>query len=576
MDKVDLSILIPARNEEYLALTVDSLLKNIRGNTEILVGLDGAWANPPIVDDPRVTILYHNESVGQRAMTNDLCKLSKAKWVMKIDAHCAVDEGFDVKMMDAMKGHDDWTMIPALYNLHVFNWKCKKCGNEWYQSPTPKHCQLPGEARKDNPDCDNTTDFEKIIIWKPRLSRRSECYRFDTTLHFQYHRQQMRTNQQDDIVETMSAQGSCFMLTREKYWELNICDEDFGSWGQQGTEVACKTWLSGGRLVTNRKTWYAHMFRTQGGDFGFPYPLSGTQVDHARQYSKDLFLENTWEGQIYPLSWLLEKFAPVPDWHTGTDNELLDKVMKAGEEFYKKQSHITTKGIIYYTDNQLPIKIAHAVQKQLKSIGLPIVSASLKPMEFGKNIHYQGKRGYLSMFKQILLAIENSSADILYFCEHDVLYHPSHFDFIPNNREKWYYNTNVWKIDAGSGHALHYDCKQVSGIAVYRDFALEHYRKRVAIVEEKLKELGEGEEFNRFIRSMGFEPGTHNRAERVDESTSEAWQSEFPNVDIRHNNNLSPTRWKKEQFRNQKYTVGWMEGNVDTIPGWKRENFSFL
>src|SRR3990167_4814919 len=134
---------------------------------------------------------------------------------------------------------------------------------------------MEGKNEVDNPNCDNITDFEKVIVWKPRLNRRSEYYRFDTTLHFQYHGDRKRLPEaSNDIVETMSAQGSCFMLTREKYWELDICDESWGSWGQQGTEVACKTWLSGGRLVTNRKTWYSHMFRTQGGDFGFPFPIS--------------------------------------------------------------------------------------------------------------------------------------------------------------------------------------------------------------------------------------------------------------------------------------------------------------
>ena len=343
---MDLSVLIPARNEEFLSRTVENILQNIRGKTEILVGLDGEWSNPPIKDDPRVSIIYHNESVGQRAMTNDLCKLSKAKYVMKIDAHCSVDEGFDVKMIEAMEGHSDWTMIPALYNLHAFNWKCKKCGNEWYQSPIPTHCQLPGEARQDNPNCDNTTDFERIMIWQPRLGRRNENYRFDTTLHFQYHRNWTREHPEGDLIETMSAQGSCFMLTRKKYWELDICDENFGSWGQQGTEIACKTWLSGGRLVTNRKTWYSHMFRTQGGTFGFPFPLDGTQVDHARRYSRELFLENTWPLQKYPLSWLIEKFNPLPQWHnpdgkqTPEQKEVADHVAEKGKEFYEKGNNL--------------------------------------------------------------------------------------------------------------------------------------------------------------------------------------------------------------------------------------------
>ena len=69
------------------------------------------------------------------------------------------------------------------------------------------------------------------------------------------------------------------------------------------------------------------------------------------------------------------------------------------------------------------------------------------------------------MFKQILVALEASESDIVYFCEADVLYHPSHFDFTPSKKDVFYYNENVWKLDAKTGHALHYECRQVSGIA---------------------------------------------------------------------------------------------------------------
>ncbi len=104
------------------------------------------------------------------------------------------------------------------------------------------------------------------------------------------------------------------MLTRQKYWELEICDEKFGSWGSQGIEVACKTWLSGGRVIVNQRTWYAHLFRTQGGDFGFPYPQSGNKIDFAKQYARDLFFNNRYNKAIYPLSWLVKKFWPVKGW----------------------------------------------------------------------------------------------------------------------------------------------------------------------------------------------------------------------------------------------------------------------
>lgn len=561
---VDLSVLIPARNEAYLSRTVDDVLANIRGKTEILVGLDGEWADPPVVDDERVTVVYHNKSRGQRAITNDLCQISQAKWVMKLDAHCTVDEGFDVKMMEAMAGHDDWTMIPALYNLHVFNWRCKKCGNEWYQSPTPKHCQNPGEKRGDNPNCDNTTDFEKVMVWKRRESRRSEAYRFDTTLHFQYHREQSKKTP-GDILETMSAQGSCFMLTRQKYWELNICDEEHGSWGQQGTEVACKTWLSGGRLVTNRRTWYAHLFRTQGGDFGFPFPIVGSQIERARQHSRELFFYNTWPKQTKPLLWLIDKFKPLPDWHSKEYEREYRHVQEQAQQFYTGHSQ-ESKGIIYYTDNKVNVRLAHAVQKQLSKVGLPIVSVSLKPMAFGENHFINLNRGVLTMFIQILTALERSSARWIYFCEHDVLYHPSHFDFTPPTQDKFYYNENVWKLDQATGKALHYKTRQVSGIVVDRKLALEHYKKRVEMVAK-----------NGFSMAMGYEPGTHHREGRVDDLTSEGFMSSYPNVDVRHGSNLSPSRWRKEEFRNQKYTEGWTEGDASTIPGWQKEDFaSFL
>jgi len=116
------------------------------------------------------------------------------------------------------------------------------------------------------------------------------------------------------ITETMSLQGSCFMLTREKYWELNICGEELGNWGNQGIEVACKTWLSGGRVMCNHNTWYAHLFRTQGGDFGFPYPISGRETQRTKANVKNLLWNNKFDKQIHPVSWLIDKFYPVQGW----------------------------------------------------------------------------------------------------------------------------------------------------------------------------------------------------------------------------------------------------------------------
>jgi ribosomal protein L37E len=297
----NLSIIIPARSEMFLMHTVEDLLKNIRGNTEIIVVLDGYWPAPPLRDDPRVTIIHNTETVGQRAATNQGVKLSNAKYVAKCDAHCSFDEGFDVKLLADMR--DDWTMVPVMRNLHAFDWKCKKCGNRTYQGPTPTSCAK----------CDNKTDFKRSMVWRGKENPQSVSYCFDAEPHFQYFKEYTerpeykRDLAETQLTETMSFQGSFFLMTREKYWELNICDENFGSWGNQGLEVACKTWLSGGRCVVSHKTWYAHMFRTQGGDFGFPYPQSGKAVQETKLKVKSILCNK----ELIPL---IKKFWPVPGW----------------------------------------------------------------------------------------------------------------------------------------------------------------------------------------------------------------------------------------------------------------------
>jgi hypothetical protein len=246
---------------------------------------------------PRVTVIHTPEAIGQRAMTNRLARLSKAKYVMKVDAHCAFDKGFDRILMENMQ--DDWTCAPQMRNLHVFDWVCPE-GHRRYQGPSGP-CENCGQ------------ETQREIVWQPRANTRNSSYRFDKTLHFQYWPEYKR-RQKGDLVESLSLQGSCFMLTREKYWELDICDEKAGSWGHQGSEVALKTWLSGGKVIINKKTWYAHMFRTQGKDFSFPWAAKESEFEKTRQYFRDIFLQDRWPKAKMPLKQLINRFGPVPDW----------------------------------------------------------------------------------------------------------------------------------------------------------------------------------------------------------------------------------------------------------------------
>jgi hypothetical protein len=507
----------------FIGRTVRNILRNIKGDTEVIVVLDGVPADPPLPAHPRVLEVLLNKSIGQRAATNLAARLSRAKYVMKTDAHCAFGPGFDVIMMADMQ--DDWTMIPMMYNLHAFDWVCS-CGFRRYQGPTAP-CEECGKA------------MTREMIWKPKKSPETTAMRFDQDLKFAYW-SKYKKRQTGDLVDTMSLLGACWMATRKKYWELGLCDEEHGSWGQQGTEVACKTWLSGGRLVCTKKTWFSHMFRTQGGDFGFPYSISARDVSIARKHSQKLFLDGKWKGAKHPLSWLISKFAPVPDWNLPPLSER------------------PSKGLVYYTDSRLDEQIMLACQNQLQLSrnGHEIISVSLEPTLFGNNITLDAKRGIPTMFKQILAGLEASTADVIFLVEHDVLYHPSHFDFVPPKRDTFYYNQNRWMVNAETGHALFHYASSTSGLCAYRELLVEHYRKRVAMVESA----------GHFTYKMGFEPGTHNRAERVDDSKSDTWLSEYPNIDLRHGQNLTPSRWRKDQFRSQRYTKGWTE--ADEVPGW--------
>ena len=545
--KYDLSILIPARNEEFLKRTVEDILQHIEGNTEIIVVLDGYKADLP--ESERLTVIYNPKSVGQRAGTNQACRLSQSKYIMKVDAHCAFDQGFDVKMMKEMK--DNYTMVPIMRNLHAFNWVCKN-GHTRYQGPSGpcKECNEP------------TT---KDVCWIAKESPQSTAYCFDQEPHFQYFNEFKKRKEgipdEHGLTESMSIQGSCFMLTREKYWELNISDESLGSWGSQGIEVACKTWLSGGRIVINHKTFYAHMFRTQGGDFGFPYEQSNKQVQGAKSSVRELFFDNKWDKQIRPLSWLIEKFNPPESYWS---KEWREK-MKAWPLPSKPLGNLSV-GILYYTDNQLEENFAERVREQIKlGIGdFKLVSVTLKPTNFGKNIILPLERGKLTMHKQILAGLEALDTDIVFFVESDVFYHPSHFKFRPANKDIYYYNMNLWRVRQSDGFMIKYDHKSLSQICAYREKLITEYKHRVEVIE--------AEGFNRHF-THGYEPGTRSlRLGGFSNDRSEGWQSEFPNIDVRHDKNLSASKWKPEEFKSQRSCRNWKESTIDKIEGWNNIN----
>ena len=193
---MDLSILIPARNEMFLAQTIEDIKAHAKSDFEIIAVLDGAWADPVIIDHPRVNLIYHSQSIGQRAACNEAARVASGKYLMKVDAHCSFEDGFDVKLLADMR--DDWTVAPAMRNLHAFNWVCAN-GHRRYQGPSGACAE-----------CGKPTSME--VVWIAKENPQSTSYCFDPTPHFQYFKEfASRPEGKGDLSETMSLQGSFFM-----------------------------------------------------------------------------------------------------------------------------------------------------------------------------------------------------------------------------------------------------------------------------------------------------------------------------------------------------------------------------
>jgi glycosyltransferase involved in cell wall biosynthesis len=272
--------------DQYLQQTIDDLLAKAEGEIEIIVVLDGYWPDPIVRDDPRVIILHQgmiHDNIGMRGAINSASEIARGDYIMKIDEHCMVDQGFDVKL--AADCEDDWVVIPRRYRLDADNWQIVEDGRPPvdymylaypYERPYDRNCGLHGSEWK-------RPERNHILI--------------------------------DD---TMSWQGSCWFL-KKSYWDkllYPLDDKNYGPFTQEAQEIGNKVWLSGGRLVVNKKTWYAHFHKgSKGKGYGFSreqYKRHEAAKERGRLYCIEYWL-NT-KDYKHDFEWLLQKFWPVPTW----------------------------------------------------------------------------------------------------------------------------------------------------------------------------------------------------------------------------------------------------------------------
>ena len=226
-------------------------------------------------------------------------------------------------------------------------------------------------------------------------------------------------------------------------------------------------------------------------------------------------------------------------------------------------------GIIYYEDNRISGPIIDHSRASIVASGLPITSCSLNtPIDFGDNYVLENrKRSYPTMVDQIIIALENSKEDYVFFCEHDVLYHQSHFEFVPQEDDMYYYNLHHWRWRYPTDKAVSWQrVVSLSQMVCNRKMALVHFRERMRVAREQGLDLERSRE-PRWARRWGYEPGTKpKRRGGFSDEKMGTWESPVANIDIRHDKTLSLPKTTLKEFKHP--PKGWQEINIDDIEGW--------
>ena len=213
------------------------------------------------------------------------------------------------------------------------------------------------------------------------------------------------------------------------------------------------------------------------------------------------------------------------------------------------------KNIIYITDNSADPHLLEVCRQNLRRCvdEDSIISVSHLPIDFGKNVVIDGlDREPYSIFVQILTGIKMSNADVIFIAEHDVLYHPSHFDFIPTKKNRIFYNTNRWAVDPVEtsptyGLAVFYYTNTTSFLCGHKDFLMALFSKGVEILEKNKWRIRDG--------CIPPKDMPHNERRKF---RFIRWMAEYPSLDIRHKNTYTPKNMAKRS-KSGKYLYGWQE-----------------
>lgn len=280
---VDLTAVIPNRNSPFTTKTIKDILEKTETSVEVIVNVDENWPEP-LLDDKRVTYIHPGSPRGMRWGINMAAALAKGKYLMKTDDHCMFAPGFD-KVLIENHLEDNWVQIPRRYSLDADNWKI----NETRPYRDYMYLSYPDKA--------NRSGMRGVEWWQ---------------------RQRERSDPKYDIDDTPSMQGSCWFMSKNHFDNFlhGLSEEGYGTFAQESQEIGNKTWLGGGALKVNKKTWYAHLHK--GKQHGRMYQVSrqwNQEMANGTTWSARYWMNNKWEDRIHDIAWLIdEKFPRMPTW----------------------------------------------------------------------------------------------------------------------------------------------------------------------------------------------------------------------------------------------------------------------
>jgi hypothetical protein len=221
------------------------------------------------------------------------------------------------------------------------------------------------------------------------------------------------------------------------------------------------------------------------------------------------------------------------------------------------------KTIIYITNNVLNPVIANACIKKLKEAAgdNPIISVSQKPIKLGKNICV-GDIGSsrMSIYKQQLTGLRESTTEHIAIAEHDVLYTKEHFEFDPLCNDVFYYNVNLfflnWSDDFPERKGKYSNWGKpricLSQLITSRQLLIDYLEERLKLMELDTKHFRELTEPT-ILKQKDVEDArsavkvSHCHLSKLLEEhlatlRVETFQNKYPNIDIRHGQNFTGPR----------------------------------